>query len=76
MTEGRILGYDKENLTVDAEVLPGYKMPTEAGGIRLFTPEGVSLPHTQDMPQKVEDLGEPQAHASGLDSRASIAHAT
>ena len=58
-TQGRIVSYDKEALTVEAELLEGYKPPTDNGGIKLFTPEGVMLPHTQDVTQGYEDMGEP-----------------
>lgn len=57
-TQGRILSYDKNALTVDAELLEGYKPPVDNGSIKLFTPEGVMLPHTQDPTQGFEDLGE------------------
>ncbi len=57
-TQGRILSYDTEALTIDAELLPGYNPPNGHGKIRVFTPEGVSLPHTQDVSQNEEDLGE------------------
>ncbi|KAK9845119.1 hypothetical protein WJX74_010776 [Apatococcus lobatus] len=56
-TQGKILSYDEKALTVEAELLEGYKPPTDNGGIKLFTPEGVMLPHTQDVTQGFEDLG-------------------
>ena len=57
-TQGRILSYDKDALTVDAELLEGYNPPVDNARIKLFTPEGVMLPHTQDPTQDYQDLGE------------------
>ena len=58
-TQGRIQSSDKKAFTVEAELLPGYKTPTGKGGIRLFDPNGVPLPHTGDQTHKIEDLGKP-----------------
>ena len=58
-TQGRIIESNKEELTIDFQIMEGYRVPTEGGRIELFTPEGVMLPHTQDVPQEVHDLGKP-----------------
>ena len=58
-TQGRIIDSNKEELTIDFQIMEGYRVPKEGGRIELFTPEGVMLPHTQDVPQEVQDLGKP-----------------
>ena len=55
--QGWVLGADKEACTIDLQLMDGYELADALGRIELFTPQGVMLPHPQDVPQEHTDLG-------------------
>ena len=59
-TQGHIIASDKEDLTIDIQIMEGYTPVKDCGGrIEVFSPDGVMLPHNQDPTKGVEDLGKP-----------------
>ena len=59
-TQGHIVAANKEDLTIDIQIMEGYTAAKDCGGrIEMFSPDGVMLPHNQDPNKEVEDLGEP-----------------
>ena len=62
--QGWITGADKEACTIDLRLMDGYDITEKPGRIKLFTPDGVALPHTQDPVQEHTDLGEPCCSAA------------
>ena len=67
-TQGRIIASNKDDLTIDIEIMEGYTAAKDTGGrIEIFSPDGVMLPHNQDPTKEVEDLGEPSPeHGAGF----------
>ena len=50
-TQGEIVDFNEEDMTIDAQLFEGYAMPTKGERIEIFTPDGVMLPHGQDCVQ-------------------------
>lgn len=50
-TQGEILAADQGELTLDVRIFDGYLLPRAPNRVEFFTPEGVMLPHGQDVVQ-------------------------
>lgn len=56
VTQGRIVGVDPYNATVDVQIMDGYAAPGSPHRIMFFDPNGRLLPHWQDTPSSVTQL--------------------
>ena len=57
--QGWIIASDQKAQTIDVRLMPGYEVLCKPGRIKVFTPDGVALPHMQDPVQEHTDLGKP-----------------
>ena len=68
-TQGFITASSNDSQTIYFKLMAGYDPPTIGGRIALFDPSnGTMLPHAQDTPQNITDLGvqAAAAHLHGL----------